>query len=41
VDTNSVKLLGVPRVQTAETAGKLIWNRVAVKEENIGIKLDK
>jgi hypothetical protein len=41
VVTNSVKLLGVPRMQTAKTAGKTIWNRVTVKEENIRIRLDK
>jgi hypothetical protein len=41
VDTNNVKLLGVTRMQTAETVGKTIWNRVTVKEENIRIKLDK
>jgi hypothetical protein len=39
VDTNSVQLLGVPRVQTAKTAGKHIWNRVAEQEENIRINL--
>jgi hypothetical protein len=41
VDTNNLKLLGVPRMQTAKTVGKHIWNRIAVKEENIRIKLDK
>jgi hypothetical protein len=41
VDTNSVQLLGVLRMQTAETVGKTIWSRVTLKEENIRIKLDK
>jgi hypothetical protein len=39
---DNVKLLGVPRMQTAKTAGeKHIWNRETIREENIRIKLDK
>jgi hypothetical protein len=34
-------MLGVPRMQTAKKVGKIIWNGVTVKEENIRIKLDK
>jgi hypothetical protein len=41
VDRDNVKELGAPRMQTAKTTGKTIWNRVTVKEENIRIKLDK
>jgi hypothetical protein len=41
VDTKSVKLLGVPRVQTAKTVGETVWNGVTVREENIRIKEDK
>jgi hypothetical protein len=41
VDTNNVQLLGVPKMQEDKTVGKTMRIRVAVKEENIRIKLDK
>jgi hypothetical protein len=40
VDIDNVKLPGVSRMQIAKTAGRNIWNRVTVKEENMRIKLD-
>ena len=41
MDRDRVKLLGVPRVQTAKIVGKTIWNGVTVREEDIRMKLDK
>jgi hypothetical protein len=42
VDRNNVKELGVPRMQSAKTAGKKHkWNRVTVRKENIKVKLNK
>jgi hypothetical protein len=37
VDRENVRELGVPRMQSAKTAVKNIWNRVTVREENIKI----